>query len=94
MSTAKNQEPDYNRDKVDDATLALLYLVMWQEGKPFPYFRAWKGFDWDTLDRLHAKGFIEDPQNKNKSVFVTEEGHQRAEELFYKLFGINKKPTE
>jgi hypothetical protein len=48
--------------------------------------RAWKGFDWATMDRLHEKGFISDPRSKTKSVDMTEEGYKRAEELFEKLF--------
>ena len=58
---------DYDKDKVDEITLALLYLVTWerQEGSGS---RAWKGFDWDTMNRLHKKGFISDPKGKAKSV--------------------------
>ena len=50
---------DYDRDKVDEAVLALLYLTLHQPGID----RAWKGFNWDTLDRLHEKGLIDDPKN-------------------------------
>jgi Domain of unknown function (DUF6429) len=71
---------EYNTDKVDDAVLALLYLTL------HDYNRAWKGFDWDAMDRLYQKGMIDDPKNKNKSVTLTEEGMQRCEELFKKLF--------
>jgi hypothetical protein len=74
----------YNKAKVDDATLALLSLVMWEDHS---ITRAWKGFDWDTLDRLHQKGFIDNPKGKAKSVGVTPEGRKKAEELFLKLFG-------
>jgi hypothetical protein len=42
--------------------LALLYLTLHDR------YRAWKGFDWDVLNRLHERGFIEDPVNKTKSV--------------------------
>ena len=41
---------DYDRDKVDEMVLALLWLTPAGDG------RAWKGHDWDALDRLHAKG--------------------------------------
>lgn len=74
---------DYNQDKVDEATLALLYLNMWDEDAGT---RTWKGFDWDTLDRLYQKGFIHDPKGKAKSIAVTPEGRKMAEELFLKLF--------
>jgi hypothetical protein len=72
-----------NHEKIDEAVLALLYLTSFTDhGVP----RAWKGHDWDTLDRLHEQGYIFDPKNKSKSVVFTEEGRQRAEQLFQKLF--------
>ena len=74
----------YDTDKVDDAVLALLFLTMWGSRHDT---RAWKGHDWATLDRLHAKGYIADPKGKAKSVAMTEEGKARAEELFHQLFG-------
>jgi heme-degrading monooxygenase HmoA len=74
---------DYDRDKVDDAVLALLYLTMWNDRTAT---RAWKGHDWDAMDRLHQKGYIEDPKSKAKSVAITEEGKFRAEQLFHRLF--------
>jgi hypothetical protein len=48
----------YDKDKVDDFTLALLYLVMHNEDECGT--RAWKGFDWETMNRLHSKGYIGD----------------------------------
>ena len=48
--------------------------------------RAWKSFDWDALDRLHARDLILDPVGKAKSVLLTPEGRRRSEELFYRLF--------
>ena len=71
---------EIDEEKVDDAVLALLWLTL-HDGS-----RAWKSFDWDTMDRLHAKGMIEDPANRSKSVVLTEEGLSRAEELFRGLF--------
>jgi hypothetical protein len=75
---------EYDKDKVDEVTLALLYLVMHDEDEYGA--RAWKGFDWDTMNRLHEKGFIGNPVGKTKSVVVTPEGCKRAKELFEKLF--------
>jgi Domain of unknown function (DUF6429) len=49
--------------------------------------RAWKSFDWDSLDRLHAQGFISNPKSKTKSVVFTEEGSRRGEDLFQRHFG-------
>jgi hypothetical protein len=77
---------DYDQDKVDDATLALLWLTMFKEREEFGW-RAWKGHDWDILNRLHEKGYIGDPVGKAKSVVVTDAGAAKAEELFRSLFG-------
>ena len=74
-----------NTDKIDDYTLALLYLVTWERQKGLGA-RAWKGFDWATMDRLHEKGHISDPKGKAKSVVMTEDGFARAKELFHKFF--------
>lgn len=75
---------NFDKEKVDEYTLALLYLVMWEE-KHYGT-RAWKGFDWDTMDRLCEKGFIHDPKSKSKSVAVTQKGFEKAKELFHKFF--------
>ena len=75
---------EYDKDKVDDAALALLSLTMF---KAHGVVRAWKGMDWDVLDRLYQKGYIDDPKGKAKSVVMSEEGERRAAELFDQLFG-------
>lgn len=75
----------YDIDKIDDYTLALLYLVVHERHEGMGA-RVWKGFDWETLNRLHAKGYILNPIEKAKSVGITEEGFLKAEELFEKHF--------
>ena len=69
-----------DKDKIDDAVLALLYLGLHDR------YRAWKGFDWDAMNRLYEKGFVSDPVGKAKSVVFTDEGLLRSEELFRKMF--------
>jgi hypothetical protein len=49
--------------------------------------RAWKGFDFEVMDRLFQKGYIFDPRGKAKSVGLTREGLARSERLFEELFG-------
>ena len=71
---------DIDTDKIDEAALALLFLTLDRDG------RAWKGLDWEVTDRLHAKGLIDDPHGKAKSVWLTPEGRAEAERLFEKLF--------
>jgi hypothetical protein len=71
---------EYDEDKIDEMVLALLWLGLHED------CRVWKGHDWDAMDRLHAKGYISDPQSKAKSVVLTEEGERRSRELFERHF--------
>ena len=71
---------EVDEDKVDDAVLALLRLTL-HDGQ-----RAWKGFDWEALGRLHRKGMISDFVGRAKSVVLTDEGLRRSEELLAALF--------
>lgn len=81
---------NYDVDKIDEYTLALLYLVTHEKHEGLGT-RAWKGFDWTTLNRLHEKGYISEPTGKAKSVEMSEEGFLKAKELFEKHFA--KKAT-
>jgi len=72
-----------DNDKIDRAVLALLYLGLHDVAL------AWKGFDWEAMNRLHEKGFISDPRGKAKSVAFTEEGLIEARRLLEELFSID-----
>ena len=74
---------DIDCDKIDDYTLALLSLVSFRNHSEA---RAWKSSDWETMNRLHEKGYISDPKGKAKSVVLREEGSSRAQELFERFF--------
>ena len=74
---------DLNYDRIDECTLALLFLVT---SKDKYGARAWKAFDWETMNRLHEKSYISNPKSKALSVVFTEEGYARAKELFESLF--------
>jgi hypothetical protein len=67
---------ELDADKIDDAVLALLALGLHDD------VRAWKGFDWESMDRLHERGFISDPRGRAKSVVFTDEGLARSQQLF------------
>jgi hypothetical protein len=69
-----------DEEKIDQAVLALLYLGL-NNGA-----RAWKGFDWEAMNRLHEKGFIADPRNKAKSVVFTQAGLDEAKRLLERAF--------
>lgn len=72
---------EIDTDRIDDTVLALLHLGR-HDG-----VRAWKGFDWDALKRLHEKGLISNPVGKAKSVAFTDEGLRQSEALCRNLFG-------
>ena len=74
---------EVDEEKVDDMVLALLYLTTFENK---PGVRAWKGHNWDALDRLHRKDYISDPARKAKSVILTAAGAKRSQELFEKYF--------
>ncbi len=74
---------ELDESKIDDAVLALLYLGLHNGA------RAWKGFDWDAMERLHVQGYISEPRGQAKSVVFTEEGLQRAAKLLETLFSVN-----
>ena len=75
---------DLDQYKIDDAVLGLLYLGL-HDG-----VRAWKGFDWDVMNRLHERGYISDPRSKTKSVVFTEDGLERAARLLEELFSKSR----
>lgn len=74
------QDYEADPDRVDEAVLALLAHGL-HDGS-----RAWKTFDWDALDRLHAKGLISNPASRTKSVVFTEAGLEAALRSHRRLF--------
>ena len=78
---------EYDKDKVDEMVLALLYLTSTRDKYAT---RAWKGLDWAAMDRLHRKGYISDPKGKALSVVLTEAGEKLSKELFFKYFGVKE----
>jgi hypothetical protein len=81
---ALEREDSVDRDRIDDCVLALLQLTLHLGS------RAWKGLDYEVMDRLHAKGYILDPRNRTKSIVLTEEGSARSKALFMELFAKAK----
>jgi hypothetical protein len=80
---AQEDGMEIDKEKVDEITLALLYLTTFRDKH---CLRAWKSHDWDVLNRLHESGYIDDPVSKAKSVMLTDEGAQRSKHLFEKHF--------
>jgi len=78
---------EYDQEKVDDMVLALLYLTSSQDQYGT---RAWKGLNWEVMDRLHEKGYISDPKDKGPTMTLSEEGARLSKELFLKYFGVKE----
>lgn len=75
---------ELDEQKLDECALAILSLTIHDAGYGM---RAWKGLDWNLMNRLYEKGWIHDPKGKAKSVAFTEEGVGRAEEFLRLHFG-------
>jgi hypothetical protein len=72
----------YDDKLIEDAVLALLAAYSGENGN------TWKGFDFEIMNRLHEHGFISDPVNRNKSVWLTDEGLERGRQIAERLFGV------
>jgi len=78
---ASSARGELAQKKIDECVLALLQLTL-HDGA-----RAWKGYDFEVMDRLFEQGYILDPRGKTKSVVLTEKGMARSRALFEKFFG-------
>jgi len=70
------------RQILEDLVLLLLHLTSWREKVYEEVYvqRTWKGYDLKTLDALREKGYIAGSR-RAKSVYLTEEGVERAKAL-------------
>jgi hypothetical protein len=84
MKPKKEIRSKLDTDHIHDAVLALMYLTLHDGG------RAWKGFDWETTNRLFKKGLISDPVSKTKSVWLSDEAQARSRELFEQMFVVKE----
>jgi len=83
MAAKTRSETELDLAKIDEMTLALLWLVRHGDRD---YLRAWKSFDWDSLNRLYEKDYISNSISKAKSVGFTNEGAKLSKQLFEKHF--------
>lgn len=69
---------------ISELAMLLIYLTGWEEYKRNvpgkKVFRAWKGYSFEILDELQSNGLIHQIPG-GKSLIVTENGKQKAEEL-------------
>lgn len=71
----------YDRSRIDEAVLALLATHLFDTNS------AWKGYDFEIMNRLHDAGFLFDPVGKQKTVQLTDEGIECGLQLAKRLFG-------
>ena len=74
-----------------DLTLVMLYLTRFKDRKAtslqgVPPFRAFKSYDWDTLDKLCEEELIID-RHGSKSLYLTDEGVEKAKYIL-NILGI------
>lgn len=72
------------KSTIEELTLLLMYLTSWKEGKkPDDCTKSWKGYDFDVINELIDKEFI-NGNYRSKSVYFTEDGINKAKELMKK----------
>jgi len=72
---------------IKELTLLLVYLTSWQEDvNLIKVQRSWKGYPFEVLDELNEEGYI-NGSKRAKSVYLTEEGISKANDLMKKYIG-------
>lgn len=72
---------------IEELTLLLMYLTSWEDdSNPFEdnFKQCWKGYSFDVINELTAKGYLFSSKYKNKSVTLTNDGEKLAKELIKK----------
>jgi len=72
------------KEAMNELTMMLLYLSRFTEGEKYDEakaYYAWKGFDFDTLNRLDEEEYIDQGSYKRKSLYLTEKGKEYARKL-------------
>ena len=72
--------------KIQINSNSYLGLTSWKEKDPFgdEYMRAWKGYDFDILNKLQDENLIGGSTYKAKSTYLTDNGVEKAKELMKK----------
>ena len=56
-------------------------------------FRAWKNYNWDTIDELDAEGLVSS-KHENKSLWLTVDGVVKAREILESMNIDDWKPED
>lgn len=75
---------------MEELSMMLIYLSHFTErdrmADPNSKY-AWKGYDFDVLNKLDEKDYIRQGSHRSKSMYITKEGEAKAKELMEK-YGI------
>ena len=80
-------EKTETKKAIKELTLILMYLNRFTEEKDFKTakdFYAWKGYNFDIINKLDDEDFISQGKYRNKSVYITEKGIEEAKKLLEK----------
>lgn len=73
-------------ESIEELSLMLMYLTREQDNNEFCKYRelSWKGYDFDTLDKLDKDELIYQPRSQrgyDKYLYLTESGRTKAQKL-------------
>ena len=80
-------EKTETKKAIKELTLLLMYLNRFTDEKDFKTakdFYAWKGYNFDIINKLDDEDFISQGKYRNKSVYITEKGIEEAKKLLEK----------
>ena len=80
-------EKTETKKAIKELTLLLMYLNRFTDEKNFKTakdFYAWKGYNFDIINKLDDEDFISQGKYRSKSVYITEKGIEEAKKLLEK----------
>lgn len=72
---------------MEELSMMLIYLSHFTERDRFAIQDgkyAWKGYDFDILNKLDEKDYIRQGAHRSKSMYITKDGEAKAKELMEK----------
>ena len=82
-----HMEKTSSKDAIRELTVMLMYLSRFTDGEKFSEakdFYAWKGYDFDVINKLDEEELIHQGRYRSKSVYITEKGKEAAKKLLEK----------
>ena len=69
-----------------ELTLLLMYQTSFDEKitDEITLKKTWKGYDFTMMNELEEEGFIDQGKHRNRSIYFSDEGSKKAEELLEK----------